>query len=220
MKNKYKSLLSVVKNIANWHFNPQENPGEDLQNLGLINLHPSHVEDMKARVNECNEVNCVDIYADEVDNYESNLLAWSKRDHLEVGYLPSNTTYRQYAYKEDIPEYIHNIFQEFNLSDAYANINRIDPGNILPWHFDSYNRMRKGNENLNLDFLLKTESNIMRILIFLDDWHWGHFFQVGNAVKTHWKRGESITWHPFRYHLAANCGILPRYTLTITGNKK
>ena len=60
----------------------------------------------------------------------------------------------------------------------------------------------------------------MRVLLFVDDWHWGHFLQVGNQVVSNWKKGDIYSWKSDRYHLATNSGITKRYTIAITGYSK
>ena len=57
----------------------------------------------------------------------------------------------------------------------------------------------------------------MRVLIFIQPWHWGHFLQLGNVFIVHWKAGDAYTWDKETYHLAGNAGIKSRYIITITG---
>ena len=58
---------------------------------------------------------------------------------------------------------------------------------------------------------------IQRYLLFLEDWHWGHFLQVGNNVLFHWKAGDIYTWKYGMYLLSTNGGIKPKWTCQITG---
>ena len=59
----------------------------------------------------------------------------------------------------------------------------------------------------------------MRVLLFDDDWHWGHFLQVGNQVVSNWKKGDVYSWKSDRYHLATNSGITKIYKY-VTGYSK
>ena len=61
------------------------------------------------------------------------------------------------------------------------------------------------------------KKDIKRYWIPLEDWHWGHFIQVGNSVLTHWKAGEIYTWNYGMYHLGANAGIKTRWSCQVTG---
>ena len=54
-------------------------------------------------------------------------------------------------------------------------------------------------------------------LIFLEDWNWGHFIQVGNNVLSNWKAGDIYTYKYGMYHLSCNVGLEPKYTMQITG---
>ena len=52
----------------------------------------------------------------------------------------------------------------------------------------------------------------MRFFIALEDWKWGHFFQVGNFNWHQWKAGDTL-WYDWRHmpHSTANAGQKPRY---------
>ena len=86
------------------------------------------------------------------------------------------------------------------------------PGNIVPWHFDTYKMIR---EKYDID--KKNIDTVRRYLIFLEDWHWGHILQVGNNVLSNWKKGDVYTWPYGMYHLSCNAGIYDKWTLQITG---
>lgn len=216
----YKYLLDEMMLYDHWHFDPTKSSDNDFIQMPRLNISSVALAEMKSKVDNEELVSAVDFYPGEYDDYQSNILAWGKRDHVENGYTRNNTLYRQYKYS-DAPDYLLDIYEKLQLKNAYANVNRIDPGNILPWHFDTYQRLSIDSSKRNIDLTSLSEStrnaNIKRYLVFLDDWHWGHFFEIGNAVFTHWKSGDVITWEPMRYHLAANCGIKSRYTLSVTG---
>ncbi len=216
----YKCLLDEMMLHGHWHFDPGKSASGDLIQMPRLKISSHDLAEMRGKVDKEPVVSAIDFYPGEYDNYQSNILAWGKRDHVENGYTKENTSYRQYKFS-DAPDYLNDIYNILKLKNAYANVNRIDPGNILPWHFDTYQRLASGSSKANVDLTDLSEivrnSNVKRYLIFLDDWHWGHFFQVGNAVFVHWKAGDVVTWEPMRYHLAANCGVKTRYTLTVTG---
>ena len=63
-----------------------------------------------------------------------------------------------------------------------------DPGQTTPWHFDVHRAVVEKAKKLD-----NNKENVKRYLLFLEDWHWGHFLQIGNSVLTHWKSGDIYT---------------------------
>jgi hypothetical protein len=58
---------------------------------------------------------------------------------------------------------------------------------------------------------------VIRYMVFLKDWDWGHYFGIGNNVIHQWKAGDMITWNPHMHHCGSNAGMSPKITLNITG---
>ena len=85
------------------------------------------------------------------------------------------------------------------------------PGTIMPEHRDTYPRYKSLH---NLDKL----ENICRILIFLNDWESGHYFEVDTKPVVNWTKGEYIMWRGDTPHIAANVGSTNRYTMQITAH--
>lgn len=63
-------------------------------------------------------------------------------------------------------------------------------------------------------------SQIVRRLLFVEDWSDGHYFQVGDHICTKWKSGDWIEWGKDDLHLGGNFGPKTRYTVQITGLPK
>lgn len=83
------------------------------------------------------------------------------------------------------------------------------PGMILPIHNDTF---------YQLSNLYPEDSRTkVRANIFLEDWKWGHIFQLEDKVISHWKKNTGYMWNSNVLHLAANCGLTPRYSLQISG---
>ena len=59
--------------------------------------------------------------------------------------------------------------------------------------------------------------NIIRFVVFMKDWDIGHVLQSENSIISHWKAGDTIVWHPGKFHLSANIGISSKWTFNITG---
>ena len=50
------------------------------------------------------------------------------------------------------------------------------PGKAIPWHRDSYNNYRRNFAKVSDD------TEVIRYLVQLNDWNWGHYVLVGNDV--------------------------------------
>jgi len=96
-----------------------------------------------------------------------------------------------------------------NIGTSYY---RMDTGSILPTHIDTYQRY------IELYNLRGEENKIRRAVVFLEDWHNGHYAECQEKAYTHWSAGFTITWPWDAPHLAANLGTTSRYTLQITGH--
>ena len=99
-----------------------------------------------------------------------------------------------------------------NMDYSFVAIMKQDPGHFNPLHFDTYHTV-VDRANLSEDDRFK----VKRYLMFLEDWDWGHFVQVGNNVLTNWKAGQIYTWNYGMYHLTANAGKSTKWTCQITG---
>ena len=217
--NNYKSLLSKKKEMGVWHFDPQKKTKDALY-LGRIKLTKKMVNDVKKSVEKTPLIPAVQLYKSDLikREYEKHEIAWNKMDNIQAGYNATNTLFKQkYFYeKKTMPVWSRKIIKMSKLENAYLAINMNPPGTINPWHSDSYRGMNK----MKKDPKSKIKKKIMRVLLFVDDWHWGHFLQVGNQVVSNWKRGDIYSWKSDRYHLATNSGITRRYTIAITGYSK
>ena len=87
---------------------------------------------------------------------------------------------------------------------------KFKPGQYFPMHRDLYGVFRQ-------KFNISDISTIWRYVIFLEDSEPGHILQVEDKIYHQWKKGDSIGWSGSTAHLAANLGVVDRYTLQITG---
>jgi hypothetical protein len=62
-------------------------------------------------------------------------------------------------------------------------------------------------------------NQIHRVLIFLEDWKSGHYFEVDGQPFFNYKAGTFVAWYGNTKHMAANIGQDMRYTLQLTGWK-
>mgnify|MGYP001387133250 FL=1 len=56
-----------------------------------------------------------------------------------------------------------------------------------------------------------------RIIVFLEDWKSGHYFELDGKPIMDYKAGTYVEWSADVEHMAANIGVDYRYTLQITG---
>lgn len=114
----------------------------------------------------------------------------------------------QPSWNDKIVEWVR---EEFELEDIGCCYYRMVTNEILPTHGDDYKLYRE-KFDCELD-------DINRIIIFLEDWKSGHYFEMDGEPKVNWKAGNYIIWKGRIEHMAANIGIEDRYTLQITGHK-
>ena len=101
--------------------------------------------------------------------------------------------------------------EEMSLKDVGCCYYKMETNDVIPNHSDAYNVYTK-------KFNCTTE-DVHKILIFLEDWKSGHYFEVEGKPIVDWKSGDYYQWKGSTKHFAANIGIEPRYTLQITGHK-
>lgn len=104
------------------------------------------------------------------------------------------------------------MFSTMGWKDIGTSYYRMNTGTILPTHKDMYSKYievfdLKGNEHL-----------IRRAIVFLQDWQPGHYAEYMDQPLVNWKAGTVIEWSFDTPHMAANMGLVPRYTLQITGH--
>ncbi len=215
----YKSLMSKKKRMRVWHFDPQKK-SKDAKYLGRIKLTKKMVDGAKMSVEKTPLIPGVQLYKKDLikRGYQNTEIAWNKMDNIQAGYNSTNTLLKQKYFfdKKSMPDWSRKILKMSKLENAYLVVHMNPPGSTNPWHYDTFAGMSK----MKTDPKSKVKKKIMRVLLFVDDWHWGHFLQVGNQVVSNWKKGDIYSWKSDRYHLATNSGITKRYTIAITGYSK
>lgn len=87
----------------------------------------------------------------------------------------------------------------------------MEPGDNLPYHSDTYKRYIKRFA------LEERKKDISRIIFFVADWEPGHIFEIDGTPFTKWKAGDWVAWRYDVPHMAANLGVINRYTIQVTG---
>jgi len=120
----------------------------------------------------------------------------------------SNFYDRQPKWNDKIIDWATN---EMKLKDVGCCYYKMETNDLIPNHSDAYNVYTE-------KFNCSTE-DVHKILIFLEDWRSGHYFELEDKPIVDWKSGDYYQWKGSTKHFAANIGIEPRYTLQITGHK-
>ena len=92
------------------------------------------------------------------------------------------------------------------------NYYRMETGVILPIHRYIY---KQYTELFNI-----TLQQVERVLLFMEDWRSGHYFEVDGNPIMDYKAGDYAWWRGDVEHMAANIGKGYRYTLQLTGHVK
>ena len=101
--------------------------------------------------------------------------------------------------------------KDFGWKDVGVNFYRMETGVILPTHKDAYVQYAKM-------FNCKLQE-IERVLLFLEDWKPGHYFELNKKAIMNYKAGCYAWWVGDIEHSAANIGKDYRYTLQLTGHR-
>lgn len=152
-----------------------------------------------------------------VDQYRN--LPYTRRAHLDttqldawesMGYHRDSITMFIYQFSNpDIWfEYVSYYFPF--LSELRFAFHKLTPGQYLPTHTDAYGYY-KTQQAIN------DPNQIMRYIVFLEDWQEGHLLTVEDRVYTKWVAGDCVGWKGETPHAAINLGTTDRYTLQITG---
>lgn len=107
----------------------------------------------------------------------------------------------------DVPETFNKIAVWFGMDNSKMRLHVQQPGQIWNLHLDKLEKWNPADP-----------SQVMRIMVALNDWEPGHFFSYGNYVHTQWRAGDVTTfdWQNIP-HSTANAGHKPRITLQLTG---
>lgn len=154
-------------------------------------------------------------------------ISWTKKDFVKGSwrtnkdhYLSFNTTSKnKEIYKKNVGVYIKNkldekfnkIASKFKLKNTVVALNKMKPGQILPFHSDLCPTFIKKNR-------VKNKKDIMRIIVFLEDSRPGHQLWIEDKICTG-SAGSYFGWEYGVRHMAANLGEQDRYTLQVTGVK-
>jgi hypothetical protein len=134
-----------------------------------------------------------------------NTFATQNKKKLEAMYrewgVPKEGSLHYMCIRPTLTENLKHILDPHQGAPYNYNFLKLTPGCSLMWHFDTYATFVKFN-NISEDQI----QNVCRTAIMMNDWDRGQVFQIGNAVYTHWKAGDTYTWKGDVWHGVANFG--------------
>lgn len=99
--------------------------------------------------------------------------------------------------------------QGIGLDRAGFSYYKMMPGDILPYHSDTYARY--------VSYYGVNAADIWRVIVFPQDWQPGFLFEIEGRPITQYRAGDFVAWRGAAEHMAGNLGRTARYTLQITG---
>jgi hypothetical protein len=135
---------------------------------------------------------------------DTNLKYWESQ-----GYDSTSIVGYRYLMNDKIPTWVNELISRMNGENYGFCFFKMMSGNVIPYHKDIYTFYRKLHNITN-------PTTIWRAIVFLEDWRPGHLFEIEDRKIDRWQAGTYVTWNNDAYHMAANIGEEPRYTLQIT----
>jgi hypothetical protein len=147
-------------------------------------------------------------YIDEVIKQPELQTQW-----IQAGHDPKNLIIKTYAQPNTMPDWVQLLSRYWKEYKNFGfSFHKFVPGNYLPEHKDNYAKYTKtfGVE----------PAQVVRILLYLEDWQPGQFNTVESQVIGNWKAGDWIGWYGDAAHSVVNFGLSDRYALAITCHKQ
>ena len=152
-------------------------------------------------------------YVKEPFNDQDKVDEWKRKGYVHPDYLYTGMLCKHgEKHPTWSPKIIEWLEKDFGWSDVGVNYYRMETGVILPIHRDIY---KQYTELFNI-----TLQQVERVLLFMEDWRSGHYFEVDGNPIMDYKAGDYAWWRGDVEHMAANIGKGYRYTLQLTGHVK
>jgi hypothetical protein len=114
-----------------------------------------------------------------------------------------------YDSRNIMPDWVLNMENMFGMHDQTYTLYRMTTLEIMPVHSDHFNTYCRLHNT--------TPDKVQRVILMLEDWKPGHYFELDGIGYVNWKAGDWFKWTGDVPHAASNIGIEPRYTLQVTG---
>ena len=193
----------------NWHFNTCSTR-KDYQYIGNLKTSYKQIDKL---VKNLDTLSAPEYAIDDNPKFSNKKVLEKIKSYKSWGYRKENTMFYR-AFSDDHKSVFKKFMNFTGLKFASSSIIKQLPGNTIPWHYDTHVNFYKKIKNKKLNIKKK---EIIRYMIFLQDWDWGHFFCIGSSVLEKWNKGDVITWDPIIHHTGSNGGMKPKVTMNITG---
>jgi hypothetical protein len=143
----------------------------------------------------------------------------SAQESLALGLNPMLKSFRCLSTPSKQP-LIHSMIGHLGIQAENVRIHRQMPGDFNLLHMDTMSMHIKHETNTDVDYdkIDDPKVDTVRVVVALNDWQWGHFFQLGNRMWYKWDVGDVLYWDWKNLpHSTANAGHVPRYAGIITG---
>jgi hypothetical protein len=114
-----------------------------------------------------------------------------------------------YDSRNIMPDWVLNMNQMFGMHSQTYTLYCMTTLEIMPVHADHFNTYCRLHNT--------TGDKVQRVILMLEDWKPGHYFELDGIGYVNWKAGDWFKWTGDVPHAASNIGTQPRYTLQITG---
>lgn len=125
------------------------------------------------------------------------------------GYNHSSFTGMMHGSKNPMPDWVNTVAAQLELKNCGFVFYKMQTNDIMPTHVDHFSRY--------CEIFDVQRENVLRAVVFLEDWKIGHYFDIGGEAIVNYSAGDWIIWSCDEPHFAANIGTEDRYTLQITG---
>lgn len=193
-----------------WHYDPSSKQ-KDVQYVGRFTCDNFEevVQQAVSRFKPEDEYDEVSFKGEPYNDEAKEIMEGYHNDLTRAGFTKHNTGGRQT--RDHLPRQLVEMAQKSGLWNPQIMFLEQPPGKFIPWHRDSYNNYRRNFAKVS------DEHEVIRYLVQLNDWQWGHYVSVGNDVIHQYQIGDIHCWPEGIYHCTGNAGLWPRYCLTITG---
>ena len=144
-------------------------------------------------------------FVNEPFNDPESLFEWRN-----LGYTQTRFTGDMYDMRQAEPKWLSKFKEYFPFQHLSWSVYCMRPGDVLPEHADTYARFKTL-------YNLPDTTNVVRAVVFLEDWQSGHYLEMNKTPVVKWRAGDWVCWRDDFLHLAANVGKTNRYTLQLTG---
>ena len=197
------------KYLKYWHFNPASKK-KDYQFIGNLNTNYKNIDNL---VNKLHLISSPEYAVNNNPKIKNKKILEKINSFKSWGYEQNNTKFYR-AFSDDYKKIFEKFINFTGLDYGSSSIIKQFPGQLIPWHYDTHAEFYKKI----ISKKIKIKKNlVIRYMIFLKNWDWGHFFCIGSSVISNWKKGDIITWKPHIHHSGTNGGMTPKVTMNITG---